>query len=52
MTRAIVKLYLIKHPVKLISGLNYTISIIAVHHKNKALCVLEIMPPQWSDLFI
>ena len=35
---------------QLIPGLNNTISIIAVHNKDKTLGVLEIVPPQRSDL--
>jgi hypothetical protein len=37
--------------VKLISGLNNTLSVIAVHNKNEALGVLEIVPPQGPDLY-
>jgi hypothetical protein len=37
--------------VKLISGLNNTLSVVAVHHKNKALGVLEVVPPQGPDLY-
>lgn len=44
------KFYLIQHPMQLIPGLNNTVSIITVNHKNKALCVLEVMSPQRTDL--
>jgi hypothetical protein len=37
--------------VKLISGLNNTLSVIAVNNKNEALGVLEIVPPQGPDLY-
>ncbi|KAL4590737.1 hypothetical protein LXL04_003679 [Taraxacum kok-saghyz] len=42
--------HLIKHPVKLISSLHNTVTIIAINHKDKPLCVLEVVPPQWPDL--
>ena len=42
--------YLIQHPVELIPCLNNTISVIAINDKDKTLCVLEVVPPQWSDL--
>ena len=35
---------------ELISGLNNTLSVVAVHNKNEALGVLEVVPPQGSDL--
>lgn len=42
--------YLIQHPMQLIPGLNNSISVIAIHHKYKTLSVLEVVPPQWTDL--
>lgn len=42
--------YLIQHSVQLIPCLNYSIPVIAIHHKNEALSVLKIVPPQWTDL--
>ena len=42
----------IQHPVQLIPCLNYSISVIAINHKNKTLSVLEVVPPQWTDLQI
>jgi len=44
--------YLIQHPVQLIPCLNHSVSIIAINHKNKTLGVLEVVPPQWTDLQI
>jgi hypothetical protein len=35
---------------ELISGLNNTLSVVAVHNKNEALGVLEVVPPQGTDL--
>lgn len=43
-------IYLIQHPMQFIPGLNNTISIIAVHNENETLCVLEVVPPQGTDL--
>jgi hypothetical protein len=43
--------YLVQHPVELISGFNNTVTVIAVHNKDKTLGVLEVMPPKRSDLF-
>jgi hypothetical protein len=37
--------------VELISGLNNTLSVIAIHNKNEPLGVLEVVPPQGPDLF-
>jgi len=42
--------YLIQHPVELIPCLNNTISVIAINDKDKTLCVLKVVPPQWPDL--
>lgn len=44
--------YLIQHPVQLIPCFYHSISIIAINHKNKTLSVLEVVPPQWTDLQI
>ena len=45
-------LYLIQHPVELISGFNNTVTVIAVHNKDKTLGVLEVMPPERTDLVL
>jgi hypothetical protein len=37
------------HFLELILRLLDPFSIIAVHHKDEALCVLEVMAPQWSE---
>jgi hypothetical protein len=47
---SIPQLILIQHPVELIPCLNNTISVVAINNKDKTLCVLEVVPPQWSDL--
>ena len=43
---------LIKHPVKFISSLNNSVSVVAVHDKDQTLRVLEVVPPQRTDLKI
>ena len=42
--------YLIQHPVQLISGLNNSVPVIAVNNKNETLCILEVVPPQGTNL--
>lgn len=42
--------YLIQHSVKLVLCLDHTVPVIAVHNKDEALCVLEVVPPEWPDL--
>lgn len=42
--------YLIQHPVQLVLGLNYTVTVIAVNHKDQPLSILEIVSPQRSNL--
>ena len=41
---------LIEHPVKFISSLNNSVSVVAVHDKDQTLRVLEVVPPQGTDL--
>ena len=42
--------HLIEHAVQLIARLANTVAIVAVNHEDQALCVLEVVPPQWTDL--
>ncbi|MDG2870736.1 ADP-ribosylation factor-like protein, partial [Vibrio parahaemolyticus] len=42
----------IQHPVQLIPCLNHSIPIIAINHKNETLCVLEVVPPQGTNLVV
>jgi hypothetical protein len=46
-----VVIYLIQHPMQLIPCLHNSIPVIAINHKYKTLSVLEVVPPQWTDLF-
>ena len=43
---------LVQHALQLLSGLNNTIAIIAVDNEDDALGVLEVMPPQRSNLVL
>lgn len=42
--------YLVEHSVQLIACLTNTVAIVAVHHEDETLGVLEVMPPQRTDL--
>ena len=49
-SRIAIEMDLIEHAVKFISSLNNTVSVVAVHDKDQTLSVLEVMPPQGTDL--
>ena len=42
--------HLVQHPVQLVLSLPDTVAIVAVHHEDEALRVLEVVPPQRADL--
>jgi hypothetical protein len=46
------QLVLVQHALQLVTSLVHTITIIAVHHKDDALGVLEIMSPQGTNLVL
>ena len=46
------QLVLIQHPLQLLTGLNDTVTIVAVDDEDDALGVLEVMPPQRSNLVL
>ena len=48
----VAQLVLIEHALQFLTSLNHTVAIIAVHDKDDALGVLEVMPPQGSDLVL
>ena len=50
--KRIPELVLVQHPLQLLSGLYYTVTIVAVDDEDDALGVLEVMPPQWTDLVL
>jgi hypothetical protein len=49
---SISELVLVKHALQFLASLNYTIAIVAVDDEDDALCVLEVMSPQRSDLVL
>jgi len=50
--KSIPQLVLIKHTLQLLTSFHNTVTIIAVNHEDDALGVLEVMPPQRSDLVL
>ncbi len=46
----VAELVLVEHAVKLITGLTDTIAIIAIHDEDQTLGVLEVMPPERTNL--
>ena len=46
------QLVLSEHSVELVPGLGYPLSVVAVHHEDESLSVLEVMSPQRSDLVL
>lgn len=46
------ELVLVQHALELLSGLNNTIAIVAINDEDDALCVLEVMSPERSDLVL
>eukprot|EP00983_Pelagomonas_calceolata_P101558 1158707-Pelagomonas_calceolata.AAC.3 len=46
-----VRIYLVEHAHQLVPGLSNTVSIIAVHHEDEALGVLEVVSPQGTNLW-
>lgn len=42
--------YLVEHAMQLVPGFTDTITVVAVHHENQTLRVLEVMSPERSDL--
>lgn len=50
--KSISKLVLVQHTLQLLARFHDTVTIIAVHHKDDALGVLKVMPPQRSDFVL
>jgi len=50
--KGIPKLILVQHSLQLLTSLNDTVAIVAVDYENDTLGVLEVMPPQRSDLVL
>jgi hypothetical protein len=49
---SISKFILVQHSLQLLSGLNNTVTIVAVNDEDDTLSVLEVMSPQRSDLIL
>jgi hypothetical protein len=50
--KGIPKLVLVQHTLELLAGLNDTVAIVAVDDEDDTLGVLEVMPPQRTDLVL
>jgi len=50
--KGIPELILVQHSLQLLTSLNDTVTIVAVNYENDTLGVLEVMPPQRSDLVL
>lgn len=50
--KGITELVLVKHSLKFLTGLRNTLPIVGVDDEDDALGVLEIMPPQWTNLVL
>ena len=48
----VTELVLGQHSVKLVPGLSYPLTIVAVHHEDESFCVLEVMSPERPDLVL
>jgi hypothetical protein len=46
------QLILVQHSLELLTGLNNTVAIVAVNNEDDTLCVLEVMPPERTDLVL
>ena len=46
------ELILVQHTLQLLTSLHHTVAIVAVDNENDTLGVLEVMPPQRSDLVL
>lgn len=48
----LLQLLLLHHLSELLSRLCYSLSVVAVHHEDQTLCVLEVVSPQRTDLVL
>ncbi len=46
------ELILVQHALQLLTGLNNTVTIVAINNEDDALGVLEVMSPERSDLIL
>ena len=50
--KGVPQLVLVQHPLELLTGLNNTVAIVAVDDEDDTLGVLEVMPPERTDLVL
>lgn len=50
--KSVPQLVLVQHALQLLAGLDHTVTIVAVDDEDDALGVLEVMPPQRTDLVL
>ena len=48
----VAKLVLVQHAVQLVARLHHTVSVVTVHHEDETLRILEVVPPQGTDLVL
>jgi hypothetical protein len=49
---SVAELVLVKHALELLTGLNNTVAIVGVDDEDDTLSVLEVVPPQRTDLVL
>jgi hypothetical protein len=49
---SVAEFVLVQHTLEFFTSLDNTVSIVGVDDEDDALSVLEVMPPQWSDLVL
>lgn len=49
---SIPELILVQHTLQFLSGLDNTVTIVAINNEDDTLCVLEVMSPQGSNLVL
>lgn len=50
--QSIAELILVQHALQLLTGLDNTVAIVAIHHEDNTLGVLEVVAPQRTDLVL
>ena len=50
--KGVTEFVFIEHALELFTRLNHTIPIVGVDHEDDALCVLEVVSPQWPNLIL
>lgn len=50
--QSIAELILVQHALQLLTGLDNTVAIVAIHHEDNTLGVLEVVAPERTDLVL